>query len=241
VTCSFASLVEAHFAQSISPDDELRLRAHLPGCSECTRHYERRALLQRVPAVDRLGAALGLPAARRPSRARFAWVLVPVAAALMLTVWLRPVEGDGFTPRGADAGASLAWLEVYRLAAGQSPVPNATRLASVDALAFAYRNPESHPYLMVFAVDAAQHVHWYFPEWTQAETDPAAVSISGGHALTELRAAITQPLSPGPLKLHALFLDSPLTVRSVERAFAAKQPLVKGSEREWVFDLEVSQ
>lgn len=246
MSCSFSSLVEAHFALRIGAEDETRLRAHLPTCQECTQHYERRVLLQNVPAEQRLGAALGFaPPPSRRSPLRFAWALVPVAAALVLlsalSTWWPFTTDDGFTARGADAGASLAWLEVYRLESGKAPVPNARRLASTDALAFAYRNPDAHPYLMVFAVDSKQHVHWYFPEWTQVETDPSAVPIVSGHELRELRSAITQPLSAGPAKLHVLFLDEALTVKSIERAFAAQEPLVKGSEREWVFELEVSQ
>jgi hypothetical protein len=245
MSCSFARLVEAHFALRLAPEEEARLRAHLPTCAECTQHYERRHLLaQLTPEAAgpeaRLGAALGFAPPRRVPRVWWAAALVPVAAALALLVWLQaPAPDEGFTPRGGDAG-TVAWLEVYRLAAAKAPEPNPTRVAASDALAFAYRNPEAHAYFMLFGVDARGQVHWYFPEWTDATNDPSAVGIAAGHELRELKAAVTQPLAPGGLKLHALFLDAPRTVKAVEAAWSAKQPLVSAREREVTFDLEVT-
>src|SRR5258705_8522802 len=59
------SLVDAHFAGSISPLRERDLRSHLPACETCRDYYERHLLLssldpQAKRPQDRLGMGLGL-------------------------------------------------------------------------------------------------------------------------------------------------------------------------------------
>lgn len=246
MTCTFLEKVDAHFALRISPEEERALRAHLPGCAECTARYERQLELSRAlpgapSAEDRLGAALGFaPApARAPSR-RWWWVgaLVPIAAVLVL--FFRAPVDDGFTARGADAGV-LSWLEVYVVSPQSKPRPASGVMQASDALAFAYRNPDGHQWLMVYGVDASGEVRWYYPEWSDPNADPAAVSISSGHEVRELSSAVAHPLPAGRFVVHAVFLDAPKTVRAIEGLLREGKGVTSSRERDVTVVLEVQR
>ncbi|MFP2906196.1 hypothetical protein ACLESD_14245 [Pyxidicoccus sp. 3LFB2] len=221
--CAIHSLVDSHFSGNIHPRDERRLREHLPGCATCRERYERNLLLARLDpkALDartRLARGLGLDA-REPF---MPWklMLVPVAVACLALLMVRgPWSGagdDGFTPRGTGNAVADAKLLVYAVDPGGSTALLGPTLRAGQELAFAFRNPDSHRYLMVFARDAAGRVYWYHPSWTDPAANPSAISIPAGERVHELPEAISHPLEPGPLFLHAVFLDAPLTVRQME-------------------------
>jgi len=226
--CAFTASVDRHFAGGLDPEAERALRTHLPGCEACRARYDRRLVLERLqptapPREDRLARALGLPprAGARAPRSSAPWLVAAagLAVAVVLLVVgprLSPAD-DGFTPRGG-GDASLAPLEIYRLRPGAAPERVQRRIAAGDELAFAYRNPAGKKRLMVYGVDQAGRVYWYFPAWTKPEEDPLAVPIEPSATARELPAAVAQPLQPGALTLHALFTDQPLTVRQVEAA-----------------------
>ncbi|NTX07265.1 hypothetical protein [Myxococcus sp. CA040A] len=246
-TCDFLSLVDRHFSGRGSPPDERRLRTHLPDCDRCREHYERRLLLARLDprapeAKTRLARGLGLddPASPFPSRwpllalvlgsdgaaRRGPWLLVPVAmACLGLLVLGLPRVGttgdDGFTARSVGTRGGDARLLAYAVEPGGHTSLLGPTLKPDQELAFAFRNPDGHRYLMVFARDAAGHVYWYHPSWTDPASDPSALPIPPGGDLRELPEAISHPLAPGLLTLHAVFLDSPLTVKQLEALLAA--------------------
>jgi hypothetical protein len=221
-----------------TPRREQEMRAHLPGCAVCHDVYERFLAFAEVdpaavPAIDRLAHGIGLPPLarrRRPLRRRAPWGVAAllgvaaVAAALVVVPRPRPrapqPEMGGFVPRGL-AVAHAPELLVYRIAGpGSVPEPAADTVRAGDELAFAYRNPGRKRHLMVFAVDEHGHVFWYHPEWSRAEDNPAAVSISTDSGLRELPAAVAQRLDGEELTMHALFTDRELTVRDVEVALA---------------------
>ena len=86
-----------------------------------------------------------------------------------------------------------------------------------DELAFGYRNRGGWKRLLVYAVDPAGRVYWYHPGWLDAAESPVAIAIDAVDERRELPEAIAQPLSAGPVWLHAVFLDEGLDVRAVER------------------------
>ncbi len=226
--CPLRGLVDAHFAGRIRPAEEQRLRQHLPDCPVCHRRYERQLLLAGLDpaapdAKTRLARGLGLNAAPP-----FAWRLptlgaaLATAAALCLVLLLPrggPVSEDGFSARGGGVEAE-APVVIYRLGADGGSEPLAGAMGARDELAFAYRNPEGRPFLMVFGLDEHGHVYWYHPSWSDAAQDPAAVAVQAGEHLVELPEAISQHLDGQELTVHAVFLDAPWTVRQMEDRLA---------------------
>ncbi len=230
---AYAALVEAHFAGRITPEEERRLRAHLPGCERCRGLYDRHLLFASLdpksrPAEKRLARGLGIGAGPLGQRLRVGRYGVAVAAgaalagvAAMVVVRLPDRVGDGYTARGGAAADEPAF-EVYRVRGGAGvALKNGAAIARTDELAFAYGNPGNAQHLVIFGVDEHQHVYWYHPAWTDPETEPAAVPIAQGPLLRELPEAIAHNFDGVRLRLFAIFSTRPLTVRQVEELLPA--------------------
>ncbi len=89
-------------------------------------------------------------------------------------------------------------------------------IAADDELAFAYRNEVGKAFLMIFAVDGQGEILWYHPAWTRASDNPGALPISKQLGFKELPEAVRHRLQGPSLTVYALFMDSPLDVRTVE-------------------------
>ena len=74
---------------------------------------------------------------------------------------------------------------------------------------------------MIFGIDEHRHVYWFYPSWTDAQSDPPAVAAPASMVLRELPDAVTQKLDGNLLQVEALFLDAPLTVKQVEGRIAS--------------------
>ena len=93
---------------------------------------------------------------------------------------------------------------------------------SGDGLLFAYSNPlPTLTRLMVFAIDEANGVHWYYPAYVRAGEDPEAVPIITGAIGVELGEEIRHALPAGALRVYALFLPEPHRVLEIEGLAAA--------------------
>jgi hypothetical protein len=144
------------------------------------------------------------------------------AACAIAVIALRapaPERGE-LRARGGPIATSDPELYVYRIGGGASgsarPVLDGV-IHTGDELAFGYRNRGGWKRLLVYAVDAAGRMYWYHPGWLDAADPPVAIPIDAIDERRELPEAIAQPLSAGPVWLHAVFLDDGLDVRAVER------------------------
>jgi hypothetical protein len=93
-----------------------------------------------------------------------------------------------------------------------------------SALTAGLRNTGQTPvYLLLFAVDAHNAVHWVAPEFTLPGSNPRAVSLAP-QAEEQLlpSSAVFDDLAPGPLRLIALLSAEPSSVADVE-ALTAEQ------------------
>jgi hypothetical protein len=169
---------------------------------------------------------------RRPWR--LSWSLrIPVlaAAALALTiagigrfVSLRHDRDGTWTARGqrshARASPASASSEVLVMRGGHLlPVAGRT-LAPDDLFAVHYANPgKDTRYLLAFAVDAAQVVHWIYPEYTDEATDPQSFPLPVSEE-TRLLPQLVEPEAPaeGPMQVVALTSQRPVRVKEVEQA-----------------------
>ncbi|HKE15076.1 MAG TPA: hypothetical protein VKB80_09440 [Kofleriaceae bacterium] len=163
-----------------------------------------------------------------PARRR-GWVVggMAVAAAAVAILVVRgsgEPDGSGFRVKGSAAADPDRWVGI-ELSRGdaQPPIAPGQRL-SAGELMVRYTNlgPAPFDYLMVFAVDAAGQVAWFYPAYERAGTDPAAIRIERGAA--RLPDLIEHRFAPGRLTVCGLFLRRPLTVGKVEAALAGRQP-----------------
>jgi hypothetical protein len=93
-------------------------------------------------------------------------------------------------------------------------------LSSTDSFAVRYVNPTRQTqYLAAFALDAAGAVHWIFPEYVDAATDPASIAL----APSEQERLLPQVVAPdqpaqGPMRVFTLLTREPASVKPIESA-----------------------
>lgn len=137
-------------------------------------------------------------------------------------------EGHAEAPRGefvARGGPGLASLsrDIGVQLYGVSPAPYAlssgSRIRAGVGLTAGLRNlGKERTYLLLFAVDAKQVVHWIAPEYTQPETNPVAVSIAPSRNESLLpTTAVFDDLAPGRLRVIAVITREPTQVSDVEK------------------------
>jgi hypothetical protein len=222
------ALADRHFAGSIRPAEEGRMRAHFFECAECRKYYERHLLFAELApgALDereRMARGLGLQTPLRPRN--LGWLVLAAAVALIgagaLRALLQPAKQElaEFTARGASHGSDVT-LEIYRLGKDGSSSPVAGSIGPSDELAFAYTNRAEYPCLLVFAVDEHGHVFWFYPAFNDEKSDPEAIAIHTGPGLSELGEAVTHDFDGKQLSLFGLFTRKPLHVAEVEREIA---------------------
>jgi hypothetical protein len=221
------ALVERQFeAGPLPPLEAQALRAHLRGCAECRRHYDRAVDLESLlegrdaprAQVERL-VALGPPVVSKRRRAFWIAGAMAAAAALAVVLWPR-AEAPDLQARGGGptAGGSFA---MYVLRDGV-PRPTGETVRVGDRLLFAYTNLSGSPnrFLVIAGRDAAGHVHWFHPAYA-AGSDPESIPVGTGVADRELPEAVYVDATPGPMQVCAVFTPEPLRVRDVDAALEA--------------------
>jgi hypothetical protein len=221
-------LVDEHFAGRGTAASDREMWRHLPGCERCRGRYRALSLLESLEpdggerARGRMARAVFAPAPRRRAAV---WGGAALAAAAAL-VPLVALPRDRFQPRGGPetADATRPSLSIYRVPANGPPERVGAVVRAGDSLAFSYLNPPETraTHLLIFAVDDAARVYWFWPAWTSAAADPVALAIQPATAPVELAEAVRHPMRPGRLAIHALFARRPYHVREIEAAVAGQ-------------------
>jgi hypothetical protein len=212
------------------------LDGHAAGCSRCAQaRQEIRQLTEDLAPqpspedgfVQRVMASRKMAPAVAPRRRRFvpwfaAAALVLLAAGTAKVALDRAAHKDTWTARGHRGGASLDTpaTEVMVMRGGQLLPLSGQVLSPTDAFAVRYVNPSNDTqYLAAFAVDAAGAVHWLFPEYLDAATDPPSVALAPAkdERLLPQVVALERP-APGPMRVVTLTAPEPTTVKRIERA-----------------------
>jgi hypothetical protein len=218
--CSQRLSIQRHFEGTISPAEEHAMREHVPGCDACGAEYQRWLVLSKLDpeglsAETRIGRALGF-GPRPIGRVVPLSVISVVSMAAAFLLCAHAGHGpDGFTARGAPHEPTSQAF-VYDVAANKGPALAGGRVGRKDELAFAYVNGAGKSQLMIFGVDEHQHVYWFYPAWTDAADNPAAIPIATDGARHTLPDAVRHDFDGASLDIRALFLDAPLHVRDVE-------------------------
>jgi hypothetical protein len=184
-----------------------------------------------VKSVD-LTAAVeqGIQKEAPPAPRRALWLsagmAVAAAAAVIAVVSIGPSRStDGSAPRAKGGGPTDPdrWVGVSLQGPDRAPVGE--RIPA-GGLVVSYTNlgPRPYSHLMVFAVDAAGEVRWFYPAYQDPSANPAAIEIEPGASDRILPELVEHDFAPGPLTLCGLFVRHPLTVREVEAALGGRPP-----------------
>jgi hypothetical protein len=154
----------------------------------------------------------------------FAMAAAVVLCAGVSLRWLEQPRGlaqeEGFAAKAGLTRDATRWagIQVYRVPTGGSPERLRARLARNDGLLFSYTNlgAESFGHLMVFAIDARQRRHWFYPAPSGTGADATSIAIAAGQAEVPLTELIRDEFPEGPLAIYAAFTRQPLRVSEVE-------------------------
>jgi hypothetical protein len=210
-----------------APEPRARIEAHARRCIACAERRAAHATLVAQFRASVLHRTVDKVTARRPGRWRrgwWAWLAVPVAAAVLLLVVGRHRAGVRV---GGEAGSQLgvkggALFEVFARRPGAGldvdgrtvvRVRDGMRLAPGDALRFVLF-PSGLPYVLIASVDGAGQVSIYYP----FHGDESAL-VSGAGAIA-VPGSIVLDAAPGPERLFVLYSARALQASAVRAALA---------------------
>jgi putative zinc finger protein len=185
----------------------------------------------------------GVPLPGKPARRRLAaWtglagVAAAAAAALVVLVHgaqepdgervvarggAASADGEGLVARGGAASAAITrrvGVSLYAPLAGRVPVRGGARIPAPTLFTAAYRNldREHDSYLLLFAVDARGDIHWLYPAFTDAHSDPEAVRLpfSAGETAMPDSVALEHP-ALGTLRVFSVLSPRAAHVSAIE-------------------------
>lgn len=156
--------------------------------------------------------------AERPRRVQPGWWVAAAMSAAAVLLVMRPHAQTEFTMRGQSAVVTDVAVHCFSRATGAE-----LRAGDVigNGMTFVVDHPSATA-LMLFAVDSQQQVHWFYPQYVDANTDPGAVMLSGAtRELLPEGVTLDRPAS-GALTVVALFGDDTLHVHAVETLLASQ-------------------
>ena len=209
------------------------LRTHASGCSRCAQELELQRQLVRdlaAPVPMSSGAVEAvmrrLENVERPAR-RFGWrswvlaggALAAAAAIAFLIVPATGIDRGIFSARGHRVPwTQKVGVEVWAIEASPRKLEAGAMLSPATAIVASYHNVDAAAaYLLVFAVDARGEVHWAYPGFEDAKTDPAAVRLEPLQMKKVLPDSVMlDELPAGPMELITLISREPLHVSRIE-------------------------
>jgi len=216
------------------------LRAHASDCSHCTKELELQSqlvgdLAAPVPvAADAVSAVMRrLEKAERPAP-RLGWrgwalaggALAAAAAVTFLIVPTSGSERGSFSARGH----RVAWpqkvgVEVWAIDSSPRKLEAGAPLSPATPIVASYHNVDAvAAYLLLFAVDARGELHWAYPGFEDAKTDPEAVRLDPLQMKKVLPDSVMlDDLPAGPMELVTFISREPLHVSRIEALPASER------------------
>ena len=209
------------------------LRAHASGCSRCAHELEMQRQLVRDLAAPVPVSADGVQSVmrrlenvERPAR-RFGWrgwafAGGALAAAALATFLIVPPTGGNHGSFRA-RGHHVPWtqkvgVELWAIESSPRKLESGATLSPATAMVASYHNIDAAAaYLLVFAVDALGEIHWAYPGFEDAQTDPAAVRLDPLQMKKVLPdSVVLDELTLGSLELVTLISREPVRVSRIE-------------------------
>jgi len=176
------------------------------------------------PTADEPGFARDTINRIHASPTRRSWVPALAAAAVLLigVFVFRPApKGAEFAARGRLAPSDAQRVGVEIRIDGK-PLEAGAPIAASSGFTFEVSNRTGRNFeLMIFAVDSANEVHWFYPAYLDPATNPRSLTVLAHPAIVGLDEGV-RPDNPalGTLRLVTIFAERPLLVRAVEAAVA---------------------
>lgn len=197
-SCPDAARLTRYVDRDLSPEDSLALSEHVSACARCQEHVAAlRGMLDALqPAalspdelrthvseiMARLDAAP--PAAISGKIAHAPWLALTAAACVGLSFaafWLR--APSAWQARGGHSAPTIArdvGVQTYAFEGDAlRPLTPGAEISSHTPLGAGFRNlGVADAYLLLFAVDARNVVHWISPRYVSSERDPEATRLA---------------------------------------------------------------
>jgi hypothetical protein len=228
------------FVDGDMPPETLdRMREHMAACQRClAQERTLRTLMEDIhsPVAGELDVSAHarvvlarLQLQRSPSNPPRKWGLlagaIPLAAGVLLLIYVgltRTPDGATFQARGGPvAQPSLSrdvGVQLYAGIAPPRPLDKGARVSADTPVLVGIRNLSNRPvFLLLFAVDAKNEVHWIAPAYTTTSEDPAAVRTPTAPQERLLATTVVfDDLAPGPLRFVSLVTHTPHHVSEIE-------------------------
>jgi hypothetical protein len=230
----------------VSENRATAIREHLAGCADCRDALDReRQLVSDVAApvalpntervaelVRRLDAA---PASGAWTAPRWWWAsggtAIVALAAVVIVVAMRsraPVGDDAFRARGAEHnGESTSTVIARRVGVAvnsESPeralLEDGSRVTPSTSYVLSYRNIyDAAPlYLLAFAVDSHDAIHWLRPAYLDASEDPLAAPLpQTEHETVVSDSVVFDDIPSGTLRIVTIVSPTRPRVSAIER------------------------
>jgi hypothetical protein len=114
---------------------------------------------------------------------------------------------------------------LFALGAQPEPLAAGARVSPSTAFVLGYRNlSRAVPlYVLAFAVDAGDEIHWLYPGFTAASDDPAAPPLATSDTTRLMPdSAVLDGVVPGTLRVIAVVSADRLHVSAIERLRGAE-------------------
>lgn len=215
------------------------LRSHASGCARCASELAgRERLVARIaapipglPSDEALAALMrrldappsaGTSPASNSSLWRAAAGLAAAAAVTLVVAVSLPL---GRNAEFAARGSTVEWtrkvgIELWALEGAPRRLAPGDRLTAGVAIVASYSNVDPAPaWLMAYALDERGEVHWLYPGFLHAGTDPEAVRLDGSVVQRALQESVVlEDVPVGALRLVTVVTRVPLHVSEVESA-----------------------
>jgi hypothetical protein len=209
------------------------LRTHASDCSRCAHVLEEQRQLMRdlaapVPvSADAVAAVMRQLENAKSSARRFGWrdwtlagCAVAVAAATAFLVVPATGTHEGlFSARGHRVPwTQKVGAEVWAIESSPRKLEAGSALSSATAIVASYHNIDAAAaYLLVFAIDARGEIHWAYPGFEDANTDPAAVRLEPLQMKKVLPDSVMlDDLPTGPVEFVTFISREPLHISRIE-------------------------
>lgn len=243
---SDAALLTAYLEGEVTASERLRIEAQLRDSAEARRTLERlrnvsellgdpAPELESIDLTARVRAAVRRPAPLPARRARsFAplWLGGVAACVGALALFsLQPLQPQQLQPEDDSSefhaksnlgtlseGNRWAGIQIFRVRGSSAPERLGARMDAGDGLVFSYTNLGAQPfqYLMIFAVDGANQVRWFYPAYERIGTNPESIAIERGRANVPLGEMVQHDFANGSLSVYALFTNVKVNVLQIE-------------------------
>jgi len=224
---------------ALSLDQTERARAHVAQCSRCReREASLRAFVEdiKAPVPTHIHSHVLAVMARLDDRDRrptgpearriwaYAGVSAVAACVLLSTVYLRKrpePATDTWQARGGEVRATLGrdvGIQSYAATGELRPLISGATIERNTPLTAGFRNLGQAPaFLLLFAVDAHQAVHWISPPYSRPEDNPASTRLQPTVNERMLNTtAVLEDVPPGALRVVAVITPNPAHVSDVE-------------------------